>query len=125
MRINVMAQLRCAVAFTPHVAGSARKVMAAVSSGGASMSQPRGSNYVYRSSKVALNLCMAGLARELKDRGIISVMLAPGWTRTDMGGADAPFALEDSVSRMRRIVAGVTPADSGRFINRDGADAPW
>ena len=125
LRINVMAQLRCAVAFAPHLAQSRLKVMAAVSSGGASLSEPRGSNYVYRSSKAALNLCMAGLAREYKDRGLISVMLAPGWTRTDMGGPDAPFALDDSVRKMRGVIAGLTPADSGRFITRDGRDNPW
>ena len=124
-RVNTMAQLRCAAAFAPHVAASGQKVIAAMSSGGATISQAKGSNYVYRSTKAALNLCMAGLAREYKERGIIVVMLAPGWTRTDMGGADAPYALDDSIERMRRVIAALRPEDSGRFINRDGKDSPW
>lgn len=125
MRINVMAQLRLAVAFAPHVAASERKQIVAISSVGASVSAARGGQYVYRSSKAALNLCMAGLAREYKDRGITVVALGPGWTKTDMGGPNATFELDDSMTRMVGTMERLTPADSGRFIGRDGEDSPW
>jgi NAD(P)-dependent dehydrogenase (short-subunit alcohol dehydrogenase family) len=125
MRINVMAQLRLAVAFALHVAASERKQIVAISSVGASVSAARGGQYVYRSSKAALNLCMAGLAREYKERGITVVALGPGWTKTDMGGPNATYALDDSITRMMRVMERLTPADSGRFIGRDGEDTPW
>jgi NAD(P)-dependent dehydrogenase (short-subunit alcohol dehydrogenase family) len=124
-RVNVMAQLRCAVAFSDHVAASDKKTIAAVSSGGATISNAKGGNYVYRSSKAALNLCMAGLAREWAGRGIISIMLAPGWVKTDMGGANATFTPEEAIGRVRKVIAGVTLKDSGRFIANDGRDNPW
>jgi len=124
-RINTMAPLRLAVAFAPHVAASHHKVIAAISSGGATISEAKGGNYIYRSTKAALNLCMAGLSREYKDRGITVVMLAPGWVKTDMGGADATFTPADAIGRVRKVIAGLTPKDSGRFINHDGTDYPW
>ena len=124
-RVNVMAALRCAVAFSEHVAASEKKIVAAISSGGATISQARGGNYAYRSTKAALNLCMAGLAREWKTRGIVSIMLAPGWVQTDMGGPNATFTPEEAISRVRKVIAGATAKDSGRFIDNDGSDYPW
>lgn len=124
-QVNTMGALRTAAAFKPHVAASARKIVAAVSSGGASLSHPRGTNYVYRSSKAALNFCMAALAREWSGLGITVVMLAPGHTRTDMGGPDAPLAPEETVGRVRRVIEKLSSKDSGRFIGNDGRDNPW
>jgi NAD(P)-dependent dehydrogenase (short-subunit alcohol dehydrogenase family) len=124
-RVNTIGALRTAAAFAPHVEASQKKIVAAVSSGGASLSQPRGTNYVYRSSKAALNFCMAALAREWKGRGITVVLLAPGHTRTDMGGPHAPLMPEDTVRKMRQVLANVTFRDSGRFIANDGSDNPW
>ena len=120
-----MAPLRLSVAFAPHIAASKKKTIAAISSGGATISQARGGNYIYRSTKAALNLCMAGLAREYKDKGIIVVMLAPGWVKTDMGGPNATFTPEQAIGKVRGIIAGLTPKDSGRFISHDGSDNPW
>lgn len=124
-RVNTMAPMRMAVAFSSHVAASQKKVIAAVSSGGGSVSLARGGNYAYRSTKAALNACMSGLAREYAARGLIIAMLAPGWVRTDMGGPKAPIAPEDSVAGMRKIIAGLTAKDSGRFLKTDGSDYPW
>lgn len=124
-RVNTMAPMRMAVAFSSHVAASQKKVIAAVSSGGGSVSLARGGNYAYRSTKAALNACMNGLAREYAARGLIIAMLAPGWVRTDMGGPKAPIAPEDSVAGMRKVISGLTAKDSGRFLKADGSDYPW
>ncbi len=124
-QVNTMGALRTAAAFKPHVAASSRKIVAAISSGGASLSQPRGTSYAYRSSKAALNFCMAALAREWSGLGITVVMLAPGHTRTAMGGPDAPLAPEDTVNRVRSVIEKLSLKDSGRFIGNDGRDNPW
>jgi len=124
-RINTMAPLRLAVAFRDHVAVSNKKIIAAISSGGATVSRAKGGNYVYRSSKAALNLCMSGLAKEYANRGLTIVMLAPGWVRTEMGGPNARFSPEESVSMVRKVIGGLTAKDNGRFINSDGTDYPW
>lgn len=124
-RVNTMAPLRAAVAFRDHVAASQKKIVAAISSGGGSISQARGGNYIYRSSKAALNACMRGLSKEYARRGLIIAMLAPGWVRTEMGGPNAPLSPEDSVGAMRNVIAGLTPDDNGRFLKTDGTDYPW
>ena len=124
-RVNTMAPLRMAVAFRDHVAASGKKIIAAISSGGATVSQAKGGNYVYRSSKAALNQCMKGLSKEYAGRDLAIVMLAPGWVRTRMGGPNATFSPEESVTKVREVIAGLTRADNGRFINNDGQDYPW
>lgn len=124
--INVIGPLKMAQAFERHVARSDRKVMALVSSGGASLSRPpRGGNHFYRASKAALNMVMRGLSAELASDDITVVSLSPGWTRTDMGGPDADRAPEDAAADLRRIMESLTPADSGRFIHWDGTDIPF
>jgi hypothetical protein len=42
-----------------------------------------------------------------------------------MGGAGAPVEREDSVAGMRRVIAKLTPAQSGRFFDFQGAEIPW
>jgi len=53
------------------------------------------------------------------------VALSPGWVRTDMGGAGAPLAPETSVAGLRKVIGGLTPADSGKFFSYDGSSIPW
>ena len=42
-----------------------------------------------------------------------------------MGGAGADLEVGQSVSDMRRVIAGLTPADNGCFLNHDGAAIDW
>jgi hypothetical protein len=51
--------------------------------------------------------------------------LHPGWVKTDMGGAGAEIDVATSVSGMRRVIAAITPADSGAFRNYAGETIPW
>ena len=53
--------------------------------------------------------------------GIAVALVDPGWVRTDMGGPDAPLSVEESVSAMRRTLAGLTLADRGAFLRHDGS----
>ena len=54
-----------------------------------------GRHYLYRSSKAALNAAVRSLAVDLRPRGIIAVVLCPGWVQTDMGGRDAALTRAD------------------------------
>jgi len=84
-----------------------------------------GGNWSYRMSKAALHMASRNLALELARESIISVVIHPGWVRTDMGGAGAPLSVEDSVGAMIRTIEHLTPDDSGRFLDRHGKPAPW
>jgi NAD(P)-dependent dehydrogenase (short-subunit alcohol dehydrogenase family) len=68
---------------------------------------------------------MKSMAIDLAPRGIIAVPMHPGWVRTDMGGPKAPLSAEESASGMRRVIAGLTLDDSGRFLQYDGEELPW
>jgi len=79
----------------------------------------------YDISKAAQNMATALLAAALRERGIVVVALHPGWVQTDMGGAGATVTPEQSVSGLLRVIDGLKPSDSGRFLDWRGAALPW
>lgn len=126
MWVNVMAPARLATAFHPHLKAGKLKIVVALSSRVGSMTHNKaGGNYLYRTSKAALNAVIVGLASDFAEDGIIAVSTLPGLTRTDMGGPDAPRSPEQSVGDMRRVIEGLTLADSGSFIDFEGNELGW
>jgi NAD(P)-dependent dehydrogenase (short-subunit alcohol dehydrogenase family) len=124
-RVNTMAPLKMAEAFVEHVAASGQKKIVTLTSSMGSIAETSGGFYAYRSSKAAVNMVMASLARDLAGRGIKVAVLCPGWVRTDMGGPAAPVNKEDSVRGLRRLVAGLTAERSGTFTHYDGSPVAW
>ena len=55
----------------------------------------------------------------------ICVSVHPGWVRTDMGTGQADLSPQESVADLRRLIAGLTPADNGRFLDHDGSPIAW
>lgn len=82
------------------------------------------SGWLYWASKAALNSVLKDAAIALQGKAVC-VALHPGWVRTDMGGAGADLPVEQSVADMRRTLAGLSAADSGRFLNYDGPSIDW
>jgi NAD(P)-dependent dehydrogenase (short-subunit alcohol dehydrogenase family) len=74
--------------------------------------------WTYRVSKAALN--MAVIAAQHDYPKALLVPMHPGWVRTDMGGPDAPLSVEQSVSSMRKTIAGLTAKNKGQFLDHDG-----
>jgi NAD(P)-dependent dehydrogenase (short-subunit alcohol dehydrogenase family) len=70
-------------------------------------------------------MVVKSLAVDLKEQGVISVAFNPGWVKTDMGGPNAMIPVEQSVADMRKVIAGLTLADTGKFIGNDGLVIPW
>jgi len=125
LRVNLLGPAALAEAFADNVAASSRKVIAMMSSRLGSIAESSGMTLPYSTSKAALNMLVKGLAGALQDKGVIVVALSPGWVRTDMGGAGAPLAPEASVKGLRKVIAGLKSADSGRFFSHDGSSIPW
>ena len=124
MRVNAMAPLALAGAFTAQVARSEQRKMIAITSRLGSMSaNAEGGMYAYRSSKAALNAVWRSLALDHPE--LIAAVLHPGWVRTDMGGKQAALGVEESVGGLRRVIAGLDKAKSGGFFNYDGSPIPW
>lgn len=125
LRVNVLGAAALAEALIDNVAASKLKVIAMMSSRLGSIAEADGMTLPYATSKAALNMLVKGLAANLADKGVIVVALSPGWVRTDMGGAGAPLAAETSVAGLRNVIAGLKPADSGKFLSHDGSPIPW
>jgi len=84
-----------------------------------------GGSIAYRSSKAAVNMVMRSLAIDLAPRGITCVVVNPGWVQTDMGGPHASISPTESVTKLRRLIDTLRPAQSGEFFNYDGREYPW
>ncbi len=125
LRVNLLGAAAVIEALVDNVAASETKVIAVMSSRLGSIAESTGMTLPYASSKAALNLLAKGLAATLAPRRIVVVALSPGWVRTDMGGATAPLSPESSVRGLRKVVAGLKPADSGKFLSHDGSTIPW
>ena len=132
LETNLLGPMRLTEALIDNVAASERKQIAAISSSMASLRAVQGGSvatagvaYQYRTSKTALNMAMSVLATELAPRGISVVMIDPGWVKTDMGGPNAQLTPEQSISGIRKVLAGDPMALSGKFIGYDGVARPW
>lgn len=125
LRVNTVAPFKLAEALADDVAASEQKKIAIVTSGMGSIERTPGGFYAYRTSKAAVNMVGASLARDLAPRGILVALLSPGWVRTRMGGPSASLSPEESVRGMRARIAELDAARSGRFLKWDGSELPW
>jgi NAD(P)-dependent dehydrogenase (short-subunit alcohol dehydrogenase family) len=124
-RVNTQAPLCLAEAFVEHVAASAGRRIVAISSSLGAVAETGGGLYAYRSSKAALNMAMATLARDLAPRGIAVGVYCPGWVQTAMGGPQAPLTPAASIAGLRQRIAELGPATSGEYRRYDGSPIPW
>jgi NAD(P)-dependent dehydrogenase (short-subunit alcohol dehydrogenase family) len=126
LRTNLMGPMRVAAALAGPVMASQKKKMVFISSKVGSISDnSSGGSYIYRSSKTALNMAVKSLSLDLSGKGVITLLLHPGWVQTDMGGSSAPIDAVTSVAGMRAVIDRADAADSGRFFNYDGNELPW
>jgi len=126
LAINSMAPLRITAAFKDNVEASTQKTIVTISSIlGSIGNSSENKDYIYRTSKAAVNMVMKTLSVDLEEDGIRVVVFHPGWVQTDMGGEKAPVIPEDSISGMRGVIAGLSDADSGKFFVYDGSSMPW
>jgi NAD(P)-dependent dehydrogenase (short-subunit alcohol dehydrogenase family) len=125
LSVNALGPARVAAAFQANLKAGREKKLIAITSGMGSTADADGGYLAYRSSKAALNNAWKNLAIALRPDKITCVAMSPGWVKTDMGGAGAELTPEQSVSQMRRLIAGFTAKDSGRFVGVKGADVAW
>ena len=126
LRTNLMGPMRVAAALAGPVMVSQQKKMVFISSKvGSITDNTSGGSYIYRSSKTALNMAVKSLSLDLSGKGVITLMLHPGWVQTDMGGPSGLVDTKTSVSGMRAIIDHADADHSGRFFNYDGSELPW
>ncbi|MGB8366029.1 MAG: SDR family oxidoreductase [Rhizomicrobium sp.] len=123
--VNSMAPLRIAQAFRENLRKGRGKKLVTITSSLGSMEQHDGAVFAYRASKAAVNNVMHGLAMAWKKDAITVALLHPGWVKTDMGGKHADLEPHESIAGMKRVIATLTLADSGKFFDYAGAEVPW
>jgi NAD(P)-dependent dehydrogenase (short-subunit alcohol dehydrogenase family) len=125
-KINSMAPFKMTQAFLPHlVQGNQKKVATLSSKMGSIDDNTSGSEYIYRSSKVAANMVMKSLSLDLAQYKIAVGILHPGWVVTDMGGPNGLIDAKTSVTGLRQVIENLNPENSGRFIAYNGQEIAW
>ena len=123
--VNTLGPLRVVQALMPNLRKGERKLIVNMSSQLGSIENSNGRWYAYRASKAALNQVNKVLSAELGPEGFICTVMHPGWVRTDMGGSNATYSPEESVSGLIAVIEKLRPADNGRFFDFKGNPIPW
>lgn len=124
-RINTDAPIHVAQALLPAVLRSHEQKIVLITSQLGARRGHTGSLGLYGDSKAALNDAFRVHASTWGQQGCTTIVMHPGWVRTDMGGQGAPLSVEESVRGMRQVIARLTSADHGRFWTWDGREHPW
>lgn len=82
-------------------------------------------DYIYRSSKTALNSIVKCLANDLKAAGVTVIALHPGWVRTDMGGPSGEIDATTSAAGLFKVLNSISIRDTGRFLTYRGKELKW
>jgi NAD(P)-dependent dehydrogenase (short-subunit alcohol dehydrogenase family) len=83
-----------------------------------------GGNDVYRASKAALNMLMRSFAAR-RGRDYALLLLAPGWIKTDMGGPDAKFTIQEAISDIVNTVLAQEGRRGLQYLDRFGKPVRW
>jgi NAD(P)-dependent dehydrogenase (short-subunit alcohol dehydrogenase family) len=84
-----------------------------------------GTREVYRASKAALNMLMRSFAARPEQKARSTLLIAPGWIRTDLGGEDAPYTIEESAPILTDLLLSKRGVPGLRYLDRFGNDVPW
>lgn len=124
MVTNVLGVMRAVEAFG--ALGRPGGVVGVMSSGqGSIANNANGINDVYRASKAALNQSMSSYAGRHADDGRALVLMAPGWIRTELGGSNAPFSVEEAMPQIVDVLIAQQGAAGLRYLDRNGRTVPW
>lgn len=85
----------------------------------------KGGHELYRGSKAALNMFMRSYAARHAGGRRSLLLMAPGWIRTDLGGPDAPYGVEETIPDIVSVVIGKRDRPGLEYLDRMGRTVPW
>ncbi len=65
------------------------------------------------------------ISYDLKDAGVITIALSPGWVKTFLGGPNADITPKASIGGMLQLIDSLTLDDSGGFFSYTGEIVSW
>jgi NAD(P)-dependent dehydrogenase (short-subunit alcohol dehydrogenase family) len=92
---------------------------------GSVASNEKGGHELYRGSKAALNMFMRSYAARHAGSPRSLLLMAPGWIRTALGGANAPFSMEETIPDIVNVVIEQQGEPGLRYLDRKGKAVPW
>jgi NAD(P)-dependent dehydrogenase (short-subunit alcohol dehydrogenase family) len=146
LAVNTWGPAKVSTAFIDHVAASEHKKIITMTSGEGSLGRiRRGGAYHYRVTKVAVNMMMLLMSRDVAERGVIVGLINPGLVDTqglrEVDLDTVPEAMRIPVQRMREsasmkspqeavaklipLIEGLTLETSGIFYDISGEVIPW
>ena len=124
--VNSMGPIFVTKALLPNLRKSKIKKLIYISSRSAILSRTKQStNYGYKMSKVALNMAFLIINNDLKGENFITAAIAPGHTKTDMGGRNAALTPEEAISKVKNVIDSLSLENSGKFLYNDGTTLEW
>lgn len=79
----------------------------------------------YRASKAALNSLMRSWVARHRDDSRSFFVVAPGWVRTEMGGAEAPLDIDTSIPGVVDTLARRSGSGGLAYVNYRDEVLPW
>ena len=97
-----------------------------MSSGQGSVADNNGGGFeVYRASKAALNMLMRSYAARHSQDTRSLLLIAPGWIRTNMGGPEARYSIEESVPRVVETINAQADKSGLQYLDQFGKVVRW
>ena len=126
MQVTAIGPLLVSQALLPLLRAGRKGRIISISSGQGSLTwKATGDPYHYSASKAAMNMYMRSLAAETGHMGLISLIVDPGWMKTEMGGRHATQEPAESARGIIRLVEQVHAEENGSFVTWQGRPVPW
>ena len=126
MKVNLFAPTNLTGHLTPMLERSSNAKVIMISSGIASLGNTwHAGRYAYKTSKAALNMVVRTVGEWLQTKKIATFAVSPGWTKTDMGGPNAPHDSKTAVRGLYKVISEAEFSNTGNFYNFDGKKIPW
>ncbi|KAL8827414.1 MAG: hypothetical protein Q9191_003197 [Dirinaria sp. TL-2023a] len=90
-----------------------------------------GGSYAYRASKAALNSVGKSMAVDLQEKGVVVVLMHPGFVKTALDTSGKTHKLKEAVEpeeaavKLWAVFASKSIVDTGKFWHREGQELPW
>ena len=124
MVTNALSPMRVVESFQELVLPSG--TIGIMSSGQGSITNNENGHYeIYRGSKTALNMFMRSFAARHADDSRTLLLLAPGWVRTELGGAQARLSVEESIPNLANVMDAQAGKGGLQYLDYLGRRVPW